>query len=151
MNLKTKVNFFGWCLFVLFVGFIMFTAMMLGSLARLEHPVTAPNIDVEQSLLSEGWVKECASSVNVSKYRLIDEQTIGCDEKSIDNVPSSELDKIPRDKMVYSYCFSNSGLCGAVYYDCSNESVVPAHVEYYNESICLKFIFVKFNGGGLNG
>jgi hypothetical protein len=65
MKNTTRLNFFGWCLFVLFVGFIFFAYTVEYRLNRLEHPVTSDivtsNAISEDDLIAQGWSKECMS------------------------------------------------------------------------------------------
>lgn len=84
---------------------------------------TPASLDVESLLLSNGWVKDCWESINVSKYVFVDERV---------NVSECRWN-----------FYSHSGVL-----DCSNASIIPARVVYYNDSVCVKYVLVK---GGLSG
>lgn len=135
---KSSSNYFVWW----FIGCIFFFCIvsfviLQYRIDRLENPITPTEvsfIDVEQSLLSQGWVKECSEFVNVSTYKFVDEY-VGS------NCPPPMIRVIA--------CSNNGGGCFKMCYnDILDNVTVPAHVEYYNVSVCTKFILVK---GGLYG
>lgn len=133
----TKLGY-GWLTILLVMFFITLCCFLIlnDRIHSLEHPVTPAEVStfiVEQSLISEGWTEECVSSINVSKHKYVDEsRDYGCGDTNIIFICDSS------DKYCDYYC--NDGKI----IDLSNFTIVPAHVVYYNESICTKYTLVKY-------
>jgi hypothetical protein len=143
MRLQNQINMIGWCLFVLFVSLVLFFANVTGRLNRLESPVTPSSVsvpDMESALISQGWVKECMRNETIERYRFVDEVNHNCDVqcRTFDGC----LVLYPFDS---DNCATESDcLAGCPLRD--NESmIVPSRAEYYNESVCLRYIFVRWN------
>ena len=134
-------------LFVVVIVFVFFFAVLVISGNNLDKRIrtletVAPSINVEQALLSQGWSYECVNSVNVSKHYYIEEHT-DFSNNSCRDVCITRADCI----MLYNGDTSNCDAFESCLKGCPlphNDSVVPAHVVYYNSSVCTKIVLVKY-------
>ena len=159
MKINNKINMFGWCLFILFVGTGLYVSLLNVRIDRLEHPVTptmvASNyvdsngrlisaVNVESALLSDGWSLECSQFVNVSNYKFIDEVNDNCRDVCMTSNGCKSIHS-PND-----FCHNEDDCNSHCYFRNNLSLIVPAHVVYFNESVCVKQVLVKNIKGDLN-